>query len=309
MASTAFRTLPAAARRELAELGPQWASDINRHRDAVVRAYSPIVAAADNTAVQVMRDIEYGTHVRQRLDMFVPHAAKSGDARSVVLFVHGGAFIRGSKSSNGHIYDNVCFWFARQGYVAVNMEYRLADDAPYPGGAEDVAAAYDWLAAHADGFGGSLNRIVFVGHSAGGSHVASLLFEPRFASRVRAAGVVLISARLRADVLPNNPNAAGVRAYYGEDASQYEALSPVSHAHRLPELPLMVAVAQYENPYLDAYGAEFFARAAMARTATPRFVQVMGHNHTSIVAHFNSGEDAFPLEIKNFIDNTCISLL
>jgi len=181
------------------------------------------------------------------------------------------------------------------------MEYRLAADAPYPGGAEDVASAYDWIERSISVYGGSAKNIFMLGHSAGGSHVASLVFEPMFKDRVHVAGVVLISARLRADVLPGNPNADGVRAYFGEDEALYEARSPMTYAH-VNEVPLMIAVAQYENPYLDAYGAEFFARATMVRKSPPRFVQVMGHNHTSIVAHFNSGEDDFSLEIKAFIE-------
>ena len=67
-------------------------------------------------------------------------------------------------------------------------------------------------------------------------------------------------------------------------------------------VPTFIAIAEYENPYLDAYGAEFFARAALVRRKTPRFVQVRGHNHTSIVAHINSGEDDLAQEIVDFIE-------
>ena len=69
------------------------------------------------------------------------------------------------------------------------------------------------------------------------------------------AGLVLISARLRADARPDNTNAHGVRAYYGDDESLYEARSVVTHAGRL-DVPLFLAVAEYENPGLDVYAAE-----------------------------------------------------
>ncbi len=108
-------------------------------------------------------------------------------------------------------------------------------------------------------------------------------------------GAVLISARVVADVLPDNPNAAGVRAYFGDDAALYAQRSPLTHAEHI-DVPLMVVVAEHENPYLDAYGSAFFERVAQARQRTgrparaPRFLQMLRHNHTSVVAHFDSGE-------------------
>ena len=155
----------------------------------------------------------------------------------------------------------------------------------------------DWVRAHVAGLGGNPQRVFLVGHSAGGAHVATYLADPALAARrtTHVAGAVLISARVAADVLPDNPNAAGVRAYFGDDTSLYAQRSPLTHAHHI-DVPLMVVVAEYENPYLDAYGAAFFERIAQARQRTgrpaqaPRFVQMLRHNHTSVVAHFDSGE-------------------
>ena len=295
-----FGSLPPEAAAALERIGPIWAQDISAHRDMVVAAYTPLVAAADNAGITVHRDLAYGTHRRQVLDVFVP----SGGARGadVILFVHGGAFVRGSKSSNGHIYDNLPYWFARQGCVAVNVEYRLADEAPYPGGAQDVAAAIAWVQEHIAGFGGAPDRIFPIGHSAGGTHVASVLLDPVLAQHPgrRVAGAVLLSARLQADVLPDNPNAHGVRAYFGADASLYPQRAPGNHAARA-SVPIMIVNAQFENPYLDLYGAQFFYDLARASGCMPRFVQLPLHNHTSIVAHFNSGEEFLGREILRFM--------
>jgi len=292
--------LTAAARQRFAEIGPIWGQDINTHRDLVINVYTPLVAAAANQAPDAIwseRDIAYGAHERQRLDVFVSEATREKGGADVMVFVHGGAFLRGKKSFNGLIYDNVPRWFARQGLVALNVEYRLAPEAMYPAGAEDVAAVLAWARTHIAALGGNPQRIFLVGHSAGGAHVASYLCDPLLAP-LRGdpvAGAALISARLVADTLPDNPNAAGVRAYFGTDAARYEACSPLTHAAHA-EVPLMIVVAEYENPYLDAYGAAFFQRALEARqrrgdaTPAPRFLQMLKHNHTSVVAHFDSGE-------------------
>ncbi len=284
------------------EIGPLWASNINKHRDLVIESYTPLAASQPNLHVEVRTNIAYGNDERQVLDVYLPKGKRSA-TRDVVIFFHGGAFVRGKKSFNGHIYDNVAYWFAGQGVVAINAEYRLAPEVSYPGGAEDVIAAFRWAQQSVGGLGGCPERIFLIGHSAGGTHVASALFDPAIkrlcASEV--AGVVLLSARLYADVLPDNPNALGVRSYFGDDVALYTERSPLTHATS-SNVPVLVAVAEYENPHLDTYGRDFYLRARTApRTALTRFVRMDRHNHTSIVAHFNSGEDTLGKHIVRFM--------
>ena len=136
--------------------------------------------------------------------------------RRVLVFVHGGAFTRGSKS-NRYFYDNVAYWFAHQGFIVVNVEYRLAPAAQFPAGAEDVGRAVGWVVENIAGYGGDPGDVVLMGHSAGGCHVASYLLD-RVAWNEPHAGVsaaILVSARLRLECLPDNPNAANVAAYCG----------------------------------------------------------------------------------------------
>ena len=309
--SEPFGSLSATAAAALEAIGPVWGTNISKHREMVFEAYTPLVASADNSRVTVHRDIAYGSNARQVLDVFMPQqaapsaAATEGTPAStpldVMLFVHGGAFIRGAKSANGHIYDNVPYWFANQGCIGVNVEYRLADEAPYPSGAEDVALAVQWVQVNIGSYGGNVGRIFLVGHSAGGTHIATLLLDPLMeqSGARQVAGAVLLSARLQVDVLPDNPNAHGVRAYFGSDESLYAARAPGNYTERA-EVPFMVVNAQYENPYLDLYGAQFFFELGRSKGQMPRFVQMPKHNHTSLVAHFNSGEDFLGREILKF---------
>ena len=287
----------AALRQLLATIGPIWHTDIRAHSQAIKDAYGPLLEQAGKEGIAVSRDLPYGPHTRHRLDIFRPDRARDAP---MAVFVHGGAFVRGDKRTSEQLYDNVLFWFARQGFVGVNVEYRLAPEATYPGGAEDVQRALGWLQANAAAHGGDPRRVLLIGHSAGGTHAAACVFDPAVAGDappVRA--LVLVSARLRADRRPDNPNAEGVAAYHGPDASLDEARSPVSHAAR-SALPVLVAVAEFENPLLDVYGLELAHRLAAARGRAPRFLQLRGHNHMSIVAHFDSGEDMLGREILDF---------
>ena len=42
---------------------------------------------------------------------------------------------------------------------------------------------------------------------------------------------------------------------------------------------------------------------SLARKQAPRYLRMQGHNHMSIVAHFNSGEEVLGREILDFFDN------
>jgi acetyl esterase len=295
--------LPEPARRTLAEIGPMWGTDIQRHRDLVLEMYRPLLAAAPKAGIDVARAVPYGAHPRQILDVY-----RHGRAENVpvVLFVHGGAFVRGDKDVTDEVYANVCCYFARHGYLGVNVEYRLAPESMYPGGIEDMAGAVAWARGHALEHGGDPERILMIGHSAGATHVAAYAWDRGAAPHADPAvrGIVLISGRLRADARADNPNAPGVRAYFGADEARYEGLSPVSHA-AASRLPVFIAVAEYENPLLDVYGAEAFHRIAAARGRAPRFLRLPRHNHISIVAHVNTEEDSLGGEMRDFFETEC----
>ncbi|MEJ7686452.1 MAG: alpha/beta hydrolase [Variovorax sp.] len=288
--------------RQLQQIGPLWQRDIRAAGERIKQIYLPLLAVAPKAGFAIEREVAYGAHARQVLDVYRPDGASNAP---VVVFVHGGAFVRGSKDINGEMYGNVLAWFARHGCLGINVEYRLAPEASYPQGAHDVAAACAWVARHANDHGGDPTRVCLVGHSAGGTHAASYACDPALGHMGRNVRcMVLISARLRADVLPENPNAGGVRAYFGEDPRTHEARSPLTHAAFL-DLPVFIINAEYENPLLDVYGLELAWRIGKARRVAPRHMTLADHNHVSIVAHINTAERCLGEQILDFFDATC----
>jgi acetyl esterase/lipase len=287
--------------RRLQAVNQRWNDDIVANRKVVLQIYSPLAARADKSGVRVERDIHYASDPRQVLDIFVPENARQAP---VVVFVHGGAFTRGAKSIDGEIYDNFLYWFAKRGCVGVNVEYRLAPDAKFPGGAKDVALAVEWIEHNISRYGGDRSRIVLIGHSAGGAHVASYLTDHAVGIAVSrsVAAAVLISARLRLECRADNPNAKNVAAYCGDDPAMLDRMSAVSHAGHL-RYPVLVAFAEFENRHLDTYALEYAHTLSSRHGKAPRVIQVPGHNHTSIVAHFNTGEETLGCEILSFIES------
>lgn len=285
--------------RRLEAVNACWNDDIVKNRAVVLDVYSPLAERADKSAITLSTNLAYGADPRQCLDVFTPSGAKD---RPVLVFVHGGAFTRGTKSVDGNIYDNVLYWFAGQGFIGVNIEYRLAPAARFPAGAQDVALAIEWIAENIGRYGGDPRKIVLMGHSAGGCHVGSYLLDPEAGVTPHASvkAAVLVSARLRLETLPGNPNARNVAAYCGDDQTILDRCSPVNHVERC-RWPVFLAIAEYENRYLDAYGLEFASRLGMVRGQAPRLVQMLGHNHTSTVAHFNTGEEWLGRQILEFL--------
>lgn len=268
----------------------------------MVERFSAVLASAPKDAIEVESDLAYGTHARQCLDVFRP---AGGHGMPVLLFVHGGAFVDGHRNRTEQVYANVLHYFSRHGVLGMNVEYRLAPEFPYPSGSEDVRLAVAWARENAARFGGDPGKIFLMAHSAGAAHAGSYAYDARFqpAEGPGIAGLVVVSGRVRADALPENPNARKVEAYYGSDASLYDERSVVHHVNER-SVPTMIAFAEFENPLIDLYCTELAFRLAAVKRRSPPLLRLARHNHTSIVAHFNTEEDFLGREILDFVAQT-----
>lgn len=118
-----------------------------------------------------------------RLDVLTPPGASSSSRRPLVVWVHGGGFFEGSKSDT---YDEAMS-YARAGYVAATVDYRLTAGAGVAGptrvqgvkdATEDLMNAIRFLKQHADAYGIDTSRIVTFGSSAGGALVLFNAIDP-----------------------------------------------------------------------------------------------------------------------------------
>ena len=171
------------------------------------------LAAPRDPDVEVTRDQRYGADERNRLDIF----RKGQSANTPVLvYVHGGGFVMGDKTSPGSpFFDSFGQWAAQQGWIGVTMTYRLAPKHRWPSGPEDMALAVRWLREHIAGYGGNPDAIFLIGQSAGGAHVAAYVAQTKFhvAARAGLAGALMISGIYDATAQPPNQFS---NAYYGE---------------------------------------------------------------------------------------------
>ncbi|VWX57776.1 conserved hypothetical protein [Burkholderiales bacterium 8X] len=301
--------IPAKLQALLRDVGPRWAASgsVAENVALMCREFAPVLARAPKQGVTVVPDIAYGAHPRQRLDLFAPDrsdSATKSQGLPVVVFVHGGAFVDGDKNKNDEIYANVLHYFARNGFVGINLEYRLAPEFAYPSGTEDVALAMDWVRARVAEHGGDASRVFLIGHSSGAAHAASYAYDPAFQPTEGNGlrGLVVLSGRVRADFDPANPNIRKVQAYYGTDASLLEQRSALSKV-AADSVPTFIGFAEFENPLIDVHSLELASRIAKATGKSPRLAYLRGHNHTSLIAHINTSEDHLGREIRAFIDD------
>lgn len=132
--------------------------------------------------VERIRDIPYAENGKRplKLDLYRPREAPpgpSGDvtgaprrARPILLQIHGGAWMVGSKNEQG---VPLMLRMASHGWLCASIDYRLSPRATFPDHIVDVKRAIRWLKEHAVEYGADPDFLVVTGGSAGG-HLSSL---------------------------------------------------------------------------------------------------------------------------------------
>lgn len=136
--------------------------------------------AADELPAEIMlvHNLRYreGSNRQWVLDLAAPKQVPAAP-RPAIVVIHGGGWLEGDKSSfstPGHKVPGNIIDFARLGFVAVTINYRLSGEAPFPAALDDCRTAVRWLRAHARDYHVDPERIGAYGNSAGG-HLALML--------------------------------------------------------------------------------------------------------------------------------------
>jgi acetyl esterase/lipase len=155
-----------------------------RYRDAIF----------DRTAVVKTADIVYGSAVdlsnntiTLKMDEYAPPASDTVTSRPAIVWVHGGSFCCGTKTS-GELVDESTI-FASRGYVNFSIEYRL-EPGGCTGGApvsvclgairealEDAQSAVRFVRTNAATYGVDPTRIAIGGSSAGAITAMNVAYQ------------------------------------------------------------------------------------------------------------------------------------
>ncbi len=270
--------------------------------------YAQRLADQNRSGVTLLADQAYGPHARHRIDVY--HPADGGAGRPVLLFAHGGGFIRGDKSERA----NLGWWGAKQGFVTALLNYRLAPEARWPAGGEDVAAAWQWLRTNCERFGGDPRALVLAGESAGAAHVAAAAFiralQP---AGWQIAGAFLMSGPYDARMERLSREALGIAtpdprndAYFGTERADWTQASILERIDAAP-FPVWVGMTERDLPNMQVQAGALFHRLVTAHGFKPRWGVLAEHNHFSPGCSVGTEDQSLATPLADFV-RVCAAL-
>lgn len=123
-------------------------------------------------------NLEYDEH--NRLDIYFPERNK--EKLPVIVNVHGGAYVYGTKEN----YKYYGMFMAKQGFIFVNANYRLAPEHKFPTQLEEICHVFQWMEKNQEIYLMDLDNVFITGDSAGAqiaSHLGAIYANMEFASR------------------------------------------------------------------------------------------------------------------------------
>lgn len=259
----------------------------------VTELYKPLHEAASKDGVTVTKDFAYGSGERQKLDIYVPAKLAAGAKPPVLVFAHGGGFVRGDKKDVAHF----GYYFAQHGIVTVLINYGFAPQAKFPSGGEDIGKAVAWLKDHPEAHPGNANSIFVSGNSAGAAHAATFGFVTSAGKSddgVRGLILISIATADSEDLAPQD------KVYYGDDASKYPDMSIIRHIGDR-KLPIFLAVAEKDMPSIQEQNKRLVDALFSRDGKLPNYKTALGHNHISIIEHFGTADESLGPDLLQFI--------
>ena len=201
-----------------ADFPPRWEAQANSLRARL--------SVTGRTRLGVM----YGHGTRQALDLFLP----DGAARGLVVFVHGGYWLKFDRSVWSHLADGPL----AHGWAVAMPSYDLCPRVRIADITRQVAQAIGVVAQEVPG------PIRLAGHSAGGQLVARMAEPGVLPSQVHERLVQVMPISPVADLRPMMQTS--MNADLKIDDAEARAESPVLHA--APDVPVTVWVGADERP-------------------------------------------------------------
>ena len=222
----------------------------------------------------LIKDIDYGTLPRERLDIFPSLQPGS----KTLVFIHGGYW---------QMLDKAMFRFISKGFhlygiTVVLLNYPLAPQAPIETMVQSCRNAFNWIYKNISSYNGNPNEIYVAGHSAG-AHLAAMMMTTDWRS---------ISSDLPANLLKGSCLISGLfnlvpihLCYLNQvlqlNLQSVRANSPVQ-MQPLNRCPLLIAVGSAETTEFNDQSIELYA-AWKEKIGEIQLEQLDQLNHYSVI--------------------------
>lgn len=186
-------------------------------------------------------------------------ATKAGKAPPLLIYLHGGGWIRGDLDTH----DDICRYLCHHsGCVVASVAYRLSPEAKFPEPVEDAYAALVWLAKEATSLGADPSRLAIGGDSAGGNIACAVTMLARDRKGPRIDFQLLIypvtdlastneSKRLYSKGYLLNSMPFYIASYIKSDADKQNGLASPLRAADLSKLPPAFVLTAGYDPLRD----------------------------------------------------------
>jgi acetyl esterase/lipase len=206
-------------------------------------------------AARVQRTVAYRMAgeppVPLNMDVYAPADLAEGERRPAVIFVHGGPVPAGASSKDMGVFVSYGELAAASGLVGVTFNHRFTSPAMAPEADKDVAELVAHVRKNAGDFGIDKDRIAIWAFSGGGLFLARWIAEPPEYVRALVSYYAVLDIR---EPPPGQP-----------DKLSSDVRAKLSAVARLPlstrPVPLLIARAGQDNPYINATVDAFVAEA------------------------------------------------
>lgn len=226
-------------------------------------------SAATREKHAFIKDLEYGDHPRERLDLFLSNKPNA----TVLVFIHGGYW---------QMFDKTLFHFIADAFLQHNIttaliNYPLAPAATMDEMVASCHKAMRWLQQNLAAFNAGSQQVYIAGHSAG-AHLAAMLISKQCANEFQhfIKGICTISGLF---------NLTPIQLSYVNEAlhmNKEMAIrnSPVELAPAQP-CPMVVAVGSVETDEFKDQSRELYNN--WKNKASIDLLELPGLNHFSIL--------------------------
>lgn len=260
--------------------------------------------------VHINEDIFYRGTGNPKHQMNIYGPKKYGKAPyPVVVFIHGGYWRNQDRNyykAFVGLYENIGLTLAQKGFVTVIPSYRLFPEAKIDNQLSDLAHLMSWVVKKIKNYAGNPNKIILMGHSAGG-HLAALMglnkkilgpYHKNVVATVALSGIWdiphLVKNTLEKEIVPEL-----IQPHFGKKRSRQLKYSPISY---LPgELPLYIAYGEKDTPTI--LKQHKILKMRFPENKKRKYLRVAGYEHADMVTKITDLNNYLVKSIVPFMSN------